>query len=80
MKKILKLTTFIFVSIAVFFGLATTFNYTKDNKNNNTNSNHLTKANIENITKGEVKETSMTSATSAAVIHSSLDRKDHLYM
>jgi len=80
MKKILKLTTFIFVSIAIFFGLATTFNYTKDNKNNNTNSNSLTKTNIENITKGEVKQISMTDTTSAAVIHNNLDDEDHLYM
>jgi len=80
MKKILKLTTFIFVSIAIFFGLATTFNYTKDNKNNNTNSNSLTKTNIENITKGVAKQISMSKNTSAAVIHSSSDDKDHLYM
>jgi len=82
-KKILKLTTFIFVSIAIFFGLATTFNLTKDNKNNNTNLNSLGNENLLN-TKGSIKQFSMyndvyysTTEVMSAIVHDA--KGDHMY-
>jgi len=50
MKRTLKLTIYIFMSIAIFFGLATSFIYKKDSKNINANLKSLTNENIKSKT------------------------------